>query len=71
LQSTLLLLPSSGGESVGDATGLAAVEAEPVASSCTAPDEPAVVEHPAAEAVTSTSPTVSSFKRVLIAFPNL
>ena len=87
--------PSSGGESVGDATGLAgasvgatvgvtgsgdgagAVEAADddaaaeEASSCTAPDEPAVDEHPATVAVTNTTPTVSSFKGVLIAFPNL
>ena len=40
-----------------------------VASFCTAPDEPAVVdEHPAIAAVASTSPTVSSFMRVLIEF---
>ena len=38
------------------------------ASSCTAPDEPAVDEHPATATVTSTNPTVSSFKRVLIAY---
>ena len=41
------------------------------ASSCTAPDEPAVDEHPATATVTSTNPTVSSFKRVLIAYPVL
>jgi hypothetical protein len=41
------------------------------ASSCTAPDEPAVDEHPATAAVTSTNPTVSSFSGVLIALPNL
>ena len=39
------------------------------ASSCTAPDEPVVDEHPAIAAVASTSPTVSSFKRVPIAVP--
>ena len=37
------------------------------ASSCTAPDEPAVDEHPAIAAVTSTNPTVSSFSRVPLA----
>jgi hypothetical protein len=41
------------------------------ASSCIAPDEPAVDEHPATAAVTSTTPTVSNFRRVLTAFPNL
>ena len=62
--------PSSGGESV-EAAGDTAADAEPVASSYTTPDEPVVGEHPAAEAVTSTNPTVSSFSRVLIAFPYL
>ena len=87
MQFELLLPPSSGDESVGDATGLAgasvgatvgvtgsgdcagaveaaddaAADAEAGATSCTAPDEPAVDEHPAAAAVTSTNPTVSSF----------
>jgi hypothetical protein len=43
-----------------------------VASFCIAPDEPAVVdEHPATAAVTSTTPTVSSFMRVIIAVPDL
>ena len=60
----------------GSGDGAGAVEAaddaaESVASFCTAPDEPVVEEHPATAAVTSTTPTVSSFKRVLIAFPNL
>ncbi len=58
----------------GDGAGSvdAAADADAVASSCTAPDEPVVVdEHPAIAAVTSTNPTVSSFKGVLIAFPNL
>jgi len=40
-------------------------------SSCTAPDEPAVDEHPATAAVTSTNPTVRSFIRVLIACSTL
>ena len=60
----------------GSGDGAGSVEAaddaaEAVASSCTVPDEPVVDEHPAAVAVTSTNPTVSSFKRVLIAFPTL
>ena len=38
------------------------------ASSCTAPDEPVVDEHPATAAVTSTNPTVSSFMPVLKSF---
>ena len=42
-------------------------DAEAVALFCTAPDEPVVDEHPAIAAVASTSPTVSSFMRVLIA----
>ena len=47
-------------------------DAEAEASFCTAPDETAVVdEHPASAAVASTNPTVSSFKRVLISFPDL
>ena len=53
----------------GDGAGLveaADADAEAVASSCTAPDEPAVDEHPAIAAVASTSPTVSVLKRVLI-----
>jgi hypothetical protein len=72
------------GASVGAAVGLttgAAEEVGPadddvgdgveVASSCIAPAGPAVVdEHPATAAVTSTNPTVSSFIRVLIAFPD-
>ena len=46
-------------------------EAEDVASSCAAPEDPADVdEHPATDAVTSTNPTVSSFRCVLIAYPN-
>ena len=41
-------------------------------SSCIAPAGPDVVdEHPAADAVTSTNPTVSSFRLFLIAYPNL
>ena len=88
LQYGLLLPPSSAGESVGDAVGLAVApvgpglgvtgsgdgaglveaaddDAEALASSCTAPNEPAVVdEHPAIAAVTSANPTVSSFRRV-------
>jgi hypothetical protein len=41
-------------------------------SSCIAPADPAVVdEHPATAAVTSTNPTVSSFRRVLISHPDL
>ena len=39
------------------------------ASSCTAPYEPVVDEHPAIAAVASTSPTASSFKGVPIAVP--
>ncbi len=40
-------------------------DAEALASSCTAPNEPAVVdEHPAIAAVTSANPTVSGFRRV-------
>jgi hypothetical protein len=47
-------------------------EGADVASSCAAPEDPTVVdEHPATDAVTSTNPTVSSFRRVLIAYPNL
>ena len=57
--------PSSGGEAAGDAAADAGV------SFCTAPDEASVDEHPATAAVTSTTPTVSSFKRVLIASSNL
>ena len=38
------------------------------ASSCTAPDELVVDEHPATAAVTSTNPTVSIFMRVLTSF---
>ena len=61
----------------GSGDGAGAVEAADddaaaeEASSCTAPDEPAVDEHPATATVTSTNPTVSSFKRVLIAYPVL
>ena len=61
----------------GSGDGAGAVEAADddaaaeEASSCTAPDEPAVDEHPAAVAVQSTSPTVSVLKRVLIAYPVL
>ena len=57
----------------GSGGGTGAVEAadddaEAVAASCTAPDESAVVdEHPAIAAVARTSPTVSSFMRVLMA----
>ena len=59
----------------GSGDGAGAVEAADdddaaeEASSCTAPDEPVVDEHPATAAVTSTSPTVNSFMRVLIAVP--
>ena len=84
---------AGGGESVGDATGLAVAavgsavgvagsgdgagavgaadeDAEAVASSCIAPDEPAVVdEHPAITAAASASPTVSSLMRVPITVP--
>ena len=74
--------PDAGGESVGVATGLDGAgpvdaageapadtddDAEGVASSYIAPGEPVVDEHPATAAVTSTSPTLSSFMRGLIA----
>ena len=55
-------------EAADDAAADAADDAEAVASFCTAPDEPAVVdEHPAIAAVASTTPMVSVLKRVLIA----
>ena len=56
----------------GEEVGLADedVGAGEVTSSCTAPAGPAVVdEHPATAAVTSTNPTVSSFRLVRIAHP--
>ena len=58
----------------GSGDGAGAVEAADdddaaeEASSCTAPDEPVVDEHPATAAVTSTNPTVSSFMPVLKSF---
>ena len=60
-------------EEVGpvEAADDAAADAEAVAAFCTAPEEPVVDEHPATATVTSTNPTVSSFKRVLIAYPVL
>ena len=55
--------PADDDDEVGDATVLA--------SSCIASADPAVVdEHPATAAVTSTSPMVSSFMRVLISVPH-
>ena len=81
----MLLLPRSGGEAEadGESAGSAEATAEPeeagdddgpaeVVSSSITPAAPGVVEeHPANDAVTSTNPTVSSFSRVLIAFPYL
>ena len=55
-------------EAADDAAADADDDAEAVAAFCTAPDEPVVDEHPATAAVTSTTPTVSSFIRVLIEF---
>ena len=53
-----------------DADDAADDAAGAVASSCIAPDEPAVVdEHPAITAVASASPTVSILMRVPIAVP--
>ena len=54
-------------EVADDAAADADDDAGAVAAFCTAPDEPVVDEHPAIAAVASTSPTVSSFMRVLIA----
>ena len=58
-------------EDADDAADDAApVDSEAVASSCIAPDEPAVVdEHPAITAAASASPTVSILMRVPIAVP--
>ena len=59
-----------GAGAVGAADEDADDAAGAVASSCIAPDEPAVVdEHPAITAVASASPTVSSLIRVPIAVP--
>ena len=58
-------------EAADDAAADADDDAEAVAAFCTAPDEPVVDEHPATAAVTSTNPTVSSFMRLLMAFPDL
>jgi hypothetical protein len=47
-------------------------EGADVASSCAAPEDPTVVdEHPATDAVTSTNPRESNFRRDLIAYPYL
>ena len=59
-----------GAGAVGTADEDANEPAEAVASSCIAPDEPAVVdEHPAITAAASASPTVSNLMRVPIAVP--
>ena len=56
-----------GGEAAVEAPADAGAAVE--TSSCSAPSVPAAVdEHPATAAVTSTNPTVSSFKPDLIAF---
>jgi hypothetical protein len=58
------------GEEVGPADDDAGADAANSTSSCIAPADPAVVdEHPATAAVTSTNPTVNSFRRLLIAVP--